>query len=476
MNKLCDHIESLDWNEAVAQVRASPARDTFASPIPALCELIESGAPLFEGATFLKIEYPYGDLIVNSGHFRAPKYSRECKQCQQLEDHYSKLGTVPLQLVLQNNLEIFLICEDLVFPEKSKDGIPGYRTVPVDTRRPGDLIGLFENLRPLVGRPSHYGSFFVSSGSRHVRITLPVLHNSVLLKTVLCSNIANYQHADIAEYRINSPHKADWDGVASEWHLIKESRGGADWSASVLLFPSVLYGRDTLASAGAAEWRSKFLLHLLCEAWGQSQGAIETFVPDDHSALPETLPRYVLSIDDASISMVLRHLNAAVNGQSLVWRPANGKENGPFADFLRWAIEQNDEEQVKKGYLPLILEPGRLSRDSAWGIFSLAHPIIAASMRFKRRVDSHGDLAGPLQKALFELNLQQFVHIAERRRDDTIDGDTSERVTAWFDKMGVPIPSGRKLSRNRLLRDYLTLAFRENNAAPPARSRVSGMR
>lgn len=457
----CKHTVPLSFADAVAEVRRveRPGEGSLYS------KLLADAEPDLKGEKFWKIKYSYGDLVINKGTFTLPGTDEACSMCRGMQAEYIKNKTVPLLLNLDKNLEVFLICTDIHATKTGDES--ARRTVPVSHRTPGEFIGLFENLRPLIEKPAQYGAFYVSAGSRNVHVVLPLHYaKSEVIKQLFgpkfhADPLEKLTGADYEQYGLNYQKSGQ---VASHWRIVKATPR-LKWEASLLLLPQKIAG----AVAGAKKTTTKkstreLLLKLLTEAWGQAQDALEAFVAEDEPHL-EGSP-YFLNIEAASGPIVLRYLSDCVDGKALLHCPScKGDANGPFHDFLTWAVGIADPDQDE--YVPLLLEPRRLNPavDGDFGFVSMIHPLISKSLRFTERPWSPSKLTASLTAELKSRHIEHLIHIhaTARVRDIKKLGCDSIRVRLKGlvkDVAGAKV-LGKNLARDRCLKIFMKVEPRK---------------
>jgi len=464
----CRHIVPTKFNDALADLRRVEAGAGTYNAYP-LSELLGDSAAELEGETLWKIIYSYGDLVINRGAFALPGTDEGCRACRELQEHYSKLRTVPLLLNLSKNLEVFLICTDIHASTKSdKPDVRARRTVPVSHRRSGELIGLFETLRPLAGADPRYGDFYVSAGSRNIHLVLPLQDESHVIESMRgqaqhADPLEGVQAKDREQYGLK-PTKSS--RVASDWRLIKMAPHSARWKADLLLLPPKIIevldeGRRTQFRNN--EWTRKLVLNLLLEGWQQVQDALESFVAEDEPHLRGA--PYFLNIDPVSAPMVLRYLTDCVDGKALLHCPTREKDdNGPFPEFLRWASTITDYEQEL--YVPFVLEPRRLDVKvpGDFGLVSMIHPLIPKSLRFKEREPGkwgEKKLTADLRSELITRGMASLIDIYATDDEEDIRNLGFERIFEFLEEQRVRA-KGKKVARNRCLQIFMKINQRND--------------
>lgn len=465
MTEGCKHIVPLSFADAVEAVGRVERQPRTPRDGPLYSKLLNDAEADLKGERFWKIKYSYGDLVINKGTFALPGTDEGCSNCRAMQDEYIKNQTVPLLLNLDKNLEVFLICTDIHATKTGDES--ARRTVPVSHRTPGEFIGLFESLRPLIEKPAHYGAFYVSAGSRNVHVVLPLHYaKSEVIRRLFgprfhADPLDGLTGADYKQYGLNYQKSGQ---VASHWRIVRATPK-VKWEASLLLLPQKIAG--TVTGAGkttAKKWTRELLLKLLTEAWGQAQDALEAFVAEDEPHL-EGSP-YFLNIEDASGPIVLRYLSDCVDGKALLHCPScKGDANGPFQDFLKWAVGIADPDQDE--YVPLILEPRRLSgvAESDFGFVSMIHPLIAKSLRFTERPWSPSKLTASLKAELKTRHIEHLIHIhatatvrdIKRLGCDSIRLQLKELVR---DDDGARV-LGNNLARDRCLKIFMKVELRK---------------
>jgi hypothetical protein len=412
------------------------------------------------------VTYSYGDLIVNKGALALPGGAQGCAACLGMQEEYAEKKTVPLLLNLSKNLEVFLICTDI------HPGIPGVdiaasRTVAVSHRLPGELIGLFETLRPLINKPARYGSFYVSAGSRNVHVVLPLVKGSQVIEQGLrnineADRLDFLQAEDCKQYGLDFT--KEFSRVGSDWRLIRMALPKSKWEAPLLLLPQKIH--DAVAAGSEAKfsaWRRELLLNLLLEGWRQAQDALESFVAEDEPHL-EGSP-YFLNLDAASVPTVVRYLNDCVDGKALLHCPSRqGDDNGPFPDFLRWASTLADPEQ--DSYMPILLEPRRLSSETKgdFGFVSMIHPLIPTSLRFADRAGpgwGPSKLARQLNRLLERDGISHLIEVFPTDTSTDMNRLGCGNIPRWLKGLGIKKVPGKKVARNRCLKICMKIKHRD---------------
>jgi hypothetical protein len=461
----CKHIVPLSFADAVKEVGRVERQPRTARDGPLYSTLLAAAEDVLKDKKFWKIKYSYGDLVINKGNFTLPGVDTNCSRCREMQEEYARKKTVPLLLNLDKNLEIFLICTDR--QDIAPMGVLRYRTVPVSHRTPGEFIGLFESLRPLIEKPAHYGPFYVSAGSRNIHLVLPLGDGSGVIEGLFGNKLDSdpldgLRAEDCRQYGL----AFQKDGrIASHWRLVKKLRSTAKWEASLLLLPQEIVCTD----AGTGETQSstsarELLLKLLLEAWGQAQDALEAFVAEDEPHLPGK--PYFLNIEDASVPTVLRHLTNCVDGKAFLHCPArNTDANGPFPAFLRWAAAIKDTEQDY--YIPLILEPRRLdcTSDEDFGFVSMIHPLIAKSLRFTERPWTPSKLTASLTPELNTRNIEHLIQIYATATVKNLKRLGCEDMRVMLrglvkDESGAKV-LGQNLNRDRCLKIFMKVKPRK---------------
>ena len=110
---------------------------------PYLCNLIDKIDPS-EAYPFIRLKNLFGDLLVSKGSF-----SIELDKLKNLITY----STIPLTLVLDKTLEVFVINNE--------------RIIPLNIIQEGGLIGLFETIDSLFGEHSN-PPWWISSGARFI--------------------------------------------------------------------------------------------------------------------------------------------------------------------------------------------------------------------------------------------------------------------------------------------------------------------
>jgi hypothetical protein len=474
MSNECKHIERLNWNGTLDAVGKAEPHAQTAQQGASLSNLLKNAASDLQNEEFWRINYSYGDLVIKEGVFRLPGVDDHCPACMNLQSRYSARNPAPLLLNLDKNLEVFKICTDL--HDTSTGEEYASRTVPVSHRTRGELIGLFEGLRPLIGKDAHYGTFFVSAGSRNVHVILPLRPGKSeiirrLFGPMLDSDpLDAWNREDFREYGLNYQ---EANRVASDWRLIKKATSTAHWAASLLLLPQRIIGdRDDSSGTRSKKSTRELFLKLLLEAWRQTQDALEAFVAEAEPHLPGV--PYFLDFGGASVPIVLRYLTDCVDGKALLHCPTRkANANGPFQSFLDWATEKPDHEQ--DSYVPLIIEPRCLDgqTDGTSGFVSVIHPLIPTSLRFASRgADwSTRKVTAALAPHLQDRAIANLITVHRGKTTDIGRLGWSSSVRAWLKEQGVK-SHGSKLARGRCLEKFMTVTYRRDVHSQPNALRI----
>jgi hypothetical protein len=450
----CKHIVHRSLDQALIEMRSVESRVAGGSGY-SLSKLVMEAAAELKDETFWKVTYVYGDLVIDKGAFTLPGIGERCPVCIEMQEEYAKKQTVPLLLNLSKNLEVFLVCTD-IHPGTQAVEIPASRTVAVSHRLPGELIGLFETLRPMIGKPARYGSFYVSAGSRNVHIVLPLLKGSWVVERAM-AQVRDSDPLDLLQAEDCRQYSVDFTKavtrVASDWRLIRMALRKPNWEASLLLLPEKLHEAVTVDGATKfSGWRRELLIELLLEGWRQAQDALESFVTEDEPHLQGS--PYFLNIDKASVPTVVRYLNDCVDGRALLHCPTrHGDANGPFPDFLRWASGFPDPEQGS--YVPMVLEPRCLNSNATedFGFVSMKNPLIATSLRFKERGGAWGPtkLTKQLTPLLDRTGISELIEIYATDTVTDINKMGCGDIPEWLKALGIKKVFGKKVARNRCL-------------------------
>jgi len=245
----CKHIVHRTLEQALVEMQSVESNAVAGSGY-SLSKLVADAATELKDETFWKLTYSYGDLVINKGALALPGTEQGCSGCMGLQQEYANRETVPLLLNLSKNLEVFLICTD-IHPSTPPVEIAASRTVAVSHRVPGELIGLFETLRPLIKKPARYGSFYVSAGSRNVHLVLPLVKGSRVLDEAFgqmkhSDRLDFLQAEDCKQYGLDFT--KEFSRVASDWRLIRMGLRNTKWEAPLLLLPGK-YTRRSLSAA-----------------------------------------------------------------------------------------------------------------------------------------------------------------------------------------------------------------------------------
>lgn len=196
--------------------------------------LIEDDRPAFV------LRYPYGATIAHGGTFHAPCQHSDCTSCREVEAAFvNDSATIPLALVLQNVVEVFLSIAD----DQRRSGDRILRSRPARLLAPGELFGVFETLDTLFDHDAGRSAWNVVAGARSIALLLT-------RRTDLVNWLTDRVHRDFS----NGTRKERGDLVerlaSDDWELAKyfhslprdstsDTKGTDRFETTVVVFPSL---------------------------------------------------------------------------------------------------------------------------------------------------------------------------------------------------------------------------------------------
>jgi hypothetical protein len=220
----------------------------------------------------IKASYRYGDSVVQNGVTYLPTPSLALLPItdpffkKEIKD-YLTYSSIPLFLTLKNANEVYMHSAQ--------------RTVPLNLFYPGSLLGLFESLDMLYGRPSA-AKWSVSAGARNI-FMLPKLNEKTGFKRLRIA-----YDLDIA---LQPRHLFD------HWQLFRAIAGHKDfiqpWQNEILFFT-----KNWLLSAKNDPAWMRFKDYLVGKAWEQGQIAISKI------GLDITWERFAEAIDRRNLKPI----------------------------------------------------------------------------------------------------------------------------------------------------------------------------
>lgn len=483
----CDHITPLTSSKAAERLTHLGAVGDLAT----VRSLLKN-----KKAVFAEITYDYGDLVVADGTFRLPgmqfqlnsrSKAVDCKACAKLQTCFNKdENPVPLLLNLNKELEVFRIYTDV-----SGEDEFGYRAVPVAYRKKGELIGVFENLRPPTYSPS-YGSFYVCAGSRNVHLVLPLepKHSTLADRAGLKTAFSKYvretaKETDLKEYGLrdsflpsSNPHSPrvpyKLEGIASDWRIIRTVIGKPTWKSSLLMILVDREDRDSLLKM------PETALALFRTGFFQLQEPLEAFAAEGPTHSSDI--GIFMNVDKPSVPAVWNHICACIEGKSFVHIPVvSDGDMGPWGEMFK-AMAKHDpaeNEITVRNYVPLILEPAKLDQFTAKGFVSFNHLLIpqglflgvgdngkwAAGGKFAARLrDRHISELTKEYPFVKERNTEERIRfLEESRKDCWPDTAVGAQILGAFKVVG---QSDDKLSRLTCLREFMTVRYSKSIGIP----------
>jgi hypothetical protein len=157
---MCKHVARSPW----------PAiRNQLGDDVAELRSAIDEELSEIPDTELLIATYPYGDMVVNDGHF-SPPCANSCPECRSLSESFD--GDIPLAFILENCVEVFLPCRwDTRKP----------RNTPLRVVGRGEMFGVFESLDVLLGTPRETPPWSVAAGIHSVWVLAP-LGNEQMIK------------------------------------------------------------------------------------------------------------------------------------------------------------------------------------------------------------------------------------------------------------------------------------------------------
>jgi hypothetical protein len=494
--KGCAHLQPLTPDEAIK--KAEPLLTTGKhEDVKAVLSVLQEG----NGVQCAEVTYSYGDLVVNDGTFNLPGVqarlndaspTTSCKKCGELQRYFTRENPVPLLLNLTKALEVFRVYADFYHDSEEPRG---YRTVPIAYREPGELIGIFEYLRPVFYLPASYGRFNVSAGSRNVHLVLPLKPGSSSLADHLSTAFSDPEgkirrsakQMDVSEYGLDAmfsdehglPKRFKHNGIACDWRIIRSLIGEPDWKASMLM---------VLLPPALAEERMAGILFRT--GFYQAQDALSAFNAEGPSQGSDK--SIFMNVEQASVPSVLDHLAASVDGGRFVHVPAGAEESkGPWPEFVEamaTSFYGGELEIRDHKYLPVILEPRKLGASCAAGFMSFTHLLIPhvlylhdhrTNTRWVKGTPSTASFRKRLKKMEIDAFTQEYPKKRDERHNFGIEGIEALKKmnpSCWPElseykgmlnslRNILPTLRERKLSRLACLSEFMTVLHREQAAA-----------
>lgn len=396
----CKHIQPLDKDAARARVECL-VRELEKKPgnafeeAKAVLKHLTLGTVPQQG--YFEFTYGFGDLVVDKGIFKPPGVMGQpgfpvnvvpCANCVKFQKPFNEKFPVPLLLNLSKNLEVFQIFKDIYSKPSATGSTTGYRTVPITYRRPGEVIGLFETLRPLIRRPAFYGPFYVSAGSRNCQLVLPLDGRYSSLVRALShahSNIRTHnQEMDAIEYGIDTASRLE--GIASDWRVVRNTVGNAEWEASLLMLPDGFLSEPPSSHSASQSGTPNLLQAFFRAGFDQLQDALSAFTPPESGDHDQDTFIF-MNIETPSVRAMMNHLKSSIEGERFVHYAATTQDdNGPWPALFQKLSELNEYEVTQQRYLPVLLEPRKL--DKAFhgpAIVSFVNPFIPQGLYVTHR-------------------------------------------------------------------------------------------
>lgn len=322
-------------------------RDEVKAVNPTLSKIIDKISPN-KNYPLIRARYQFGDLIVNHGITQLPTPDGELLPLSDsrfrnsLKDQFS-YSPIPLTLTLKNANEIFL--------EASS------RIVPLNLIYPGFLLGLFESLDFIFGRPSA-AQWNVSAGARSL-FTLPKLNE-----------VAGFKRLKIA-YGLSS--ELQPRQLTDHWRIFYEIARHQyfeqDWGNEVLFFSkNWLTEHDN-----HFDWLA-FRDYLFKHAWHQAQFAISKI---DFGLVWECVANAISARNLKPIPYLVdqvKHIMLIAAGRWPGFKPADMSNQIAPTDCLQKIIT---EIYSLKKYIPSMMHISSLEQDATKPLYySLACPTL----------------------------------------------------------------------------------------------------
>lgn len=343
------NVELLTWQE----VRASIKKIN-----PHLADIIDAIDPK-DKYKIVKINYRYGDCIVDKGAIRIPNDAG--KLCHLHDDSIDKkiqeqleYSKIPLSFSLNKANEIFLTGRD--------------KTFPLNVIDPGMLFGLFETMDYLYNKKST-PVWSVSSGCRTV-FTLPRISEKSGFKRLRIA----YKLPDL---QLKDP--------LSHFHLFKAiaqhvSNNNKPWMNTVLLF-----GKHWFDHKKDKVWHT-FFEYLFGEVWMHSK---EALAKRSSSMIWQS---FMVSINQRNLKPepyfadTVKNALLIAEGAATGFMPVDDSELTMPSKLIQRSIK---EVYMLKQYHPTIMQPSLLKTHSYYPVYySLTLPIMLEGTAEGRRHSS----------------------------------------------------------------------------------------
>lgn len=344
-------LQELSWAEIAPIVRKLQDTDIF----NALKDVLGETQKLWVA------RYPYSEFIVNRGTFVPPLNAPSAAKADLAK---SCDGRIPLCVVLERSVEVFLSEEETTYTEDRKQATDkkATKTFPLQVIAPGSMFGVFEALDGLHKTAVSPGIYSVSSGAVSIWILSAALKgvNSSLKLTLGKKHQFDWDHKTTPHYKL-----VKWAMDGTPWRS-----SGTPWHSTVLVIPA-----SFVAKAASSRAFEQLMFRL---AWEQSAHARRRMIAYRHehhengNALLDNAPQY---------RMLVQHLESIQLGQLPAFRLTHclphdedlshgGADfSGPFLGFQEalWHILR---EKNTHPYFPLIVQPEQLREAGQTGFCS----------------------------------------------------------------------------------------------------------
>lgn len=317
-------------------------------------------------AYLYRVQYPYGQLIVDKGTFTPPCGGDACSDCKALVVD-SQYGHIPLALLLENPVEVFI---DYPAEIDSSSGSKSFRFAPLRLIPPGELFGVFEALDALISSPSLKPSWSVSSGSRSVWILAPLEDN----------RLTKHLSSEIANETKSKPFIAWEPDEHAHWQLIQECSTvpQSEWNTDILIFPGDL--------VRSLKKTTRLFNELLSIGWRQSATLRHSSI--EHPSIRDGVARVMKRISLPSGEMhhynAVLHFMNVLNGERPAYKSCHtlGKPAGPFIPFC--GLLQKALLRMGRGrqYQPIVMQPHHLGKGES-GLYSCRCPSLPGARQEK---------------------------------------------------------------------------------------------
>jgi hypothetical protein len=301
---------------------------------PSLSALIDQINPGRE-YPLIKAQYPFGDLIVSNGYF---------SHLGSLTNHIS-YSPIPLFLVLNKTLEVFIRTND--------------RVIPLNVLEEGDLVGLFETIDALFSEKSS-PPWYVSSGMRSIFLLPRITDQS------------RYKRLDL-KYQISSYRQVR--KLEDHWYFFKNlaesSNFNQQWYSEILIFTSPWFNRKKNDSKA---WRN-FYDYIFEQAWKVASFALSKFnVSLEWESFVSAVSKRRLK-PNPYISDNIKHLMMLAEAKLPGFMPNDDSSEraGPISKLEDFFLN----EYKLKSYAPIFMHTAPLTMTKKKPVYySLAYPTL----------------------------------------------------------------------------------------------------